>query len=37
VHQLAEAVGGDVSGMSRKESYFQLPGEPAKTKVEVCG
>jgi hypothetical protein len=35
VRDLAQAVGGEVSGMTKKDSYFQLPGEPTKTQVKV--
>ncbi|MCA1614087.1 MAG: hypothetical protein LC800_08035 [Acidobacteria bacterium] len=35
VRDLAQAVGGEVSGMRKKDSYFQLPGEPAKTEVKA--
>jgi len=35
VRDLAEAVGGEVSKMKKKDSFFQLPGEPAKAKVRV--
>jgi hypothetical protein len=35
VHDFAQAVGGEVSDMTKKDSYFQLPGEPAKTEVKV--
>jgi hypothetical protein len=32
---IAEAVGGEVTSSSKKDSYFQLPGEPAKTNVKI--
>lgn len=35
VNDLADAIGGAVSGTSKKDSYFLLPGEPAKTSVKV--
>ena len=35
VRDLADAVGGEVSRMKKKDSFFQLPGEPAKTKVRI--
>ena len=35
VQQIAEAVDGTVSGMTKKTAWFQLPGEPAKTKVQA--
>lgn len=35
VSEFAEAIGGRVTGMTKKESYFQLPGEPTKTSVKV--
>jgi hypothetical protein len=35
VSQLAQAIGAEVNGMKKKDSYYQLPGEPAKTKVRV--
>lgn len=35
VQDLAEAVGGEVSGTEKKDAWFQLPGEPTKTKVQV--
>lgn len=35
VTQLAEAIGAEVSGVTRKEAYYQLPGEPAKTHARV--
>lgn len=35
VQDLAQAVGGEVSGMTKKDSYFQLPGEPTKTQVKI--
>ena len=31
VQQVATAVGGKVTGMKKKDSWFELPGEPAKT------
>lgn len=35
VQQIAEAVDGSVSAMSKKTAWFQLPGEPARTKVRT--
>jgi hypothetical protein len=35
VRQMADAVGGEVCRANKKASYFQLPGEPTKTKVTV--
>lgn len=35
VQQIAEAVGGEVRSVEKKDAYFQLPGEPAKTNVKV--
>ncbi len=35
VSDLARAVGGLVSGTTKKDAYFQLPGEPTKTRVKV--
>lgn len=35
VSELAQAIGGKVSGTTKKDAYFQLPGEPAKTRVKV--
>ena len=35
VQHIAEAVDGTVSGMTKKAAWFQLPGEPAKTKVQT--
>lgn len=35
VNDLAQAVGAKVTDMKKKDSYFQLPGEPVITKVEV--
>jgi hypothetical protein len=35
VSELAQAIGGTVSGTTRKDAYFQLPGEPTKTRVKV--
>jgi hypothetical protein len=35
VQDFAQAVGGKVTAMTKKSSYYQLPGEPAKTKVEI--
>lgn len=31
VQQFATAIGGKVTGIKKKDSWFQLPGEPAKT------
>lgn len=35
VSELAEAIGGQVSDMKKKNSYFQLPGEPTKVGVNI--
>jgi hypothetical protein len=35
VSQLAEAIGAEVTGARKKDSYFQLPGEPTKTHVRA--
>lgn len=35
VQEFAEAVGGQVTEMKMKALSFQLPGEPAKTRIEV--
>jgi hypothetical protein len=35
VSELAQAIGGEVSSMAKKDVYFQLPGEPTKTRVRV--
>jgi len=35
VSQFAEAIGGEISGMKLKDSFFQLPGEPTKTNLKV--
>jgi hypothetical protein len=35
VQELAEAIGGEVSSVSRKNSFYQLPGEPTKTHVKI--
>jgi hypothetical protein len=35
VSGLAQAIGGTVSGATKKDAYFQLPGEPTKTQVKV--
>lgn len=35
VKDFAQAVGGEVVNTRRKASYFQLPGEPAKTDIKV--
>jgi hypothetical protein len=35
VSELAHAIGGEVSSMAKKDAYFQLPGEPTKTRVHV--
>jgi len=35
VSGLAQAIGGEISTMKHKDSSFQLPGEPTKTKVKV--
>ena len=35
VSELASAVGGEVSSMDKKAAYFQLPGEPTRTKVRI--
>jgi len=35
VAELVQAVGGQVLGMQKKDSYFQSPGEPAKIEVKL--
>lgn len=35
VQGMADAVGGEVCRSDKKDAYFQLPGEPAKTKVRA--
>lgn len=35
VSGFADAIGGRVTGMTKKQSYFQLPGESTKTSVKV--
>lgn len=35
VQGLAQAIGGEVTGTTKKDAYFQLPGEPTKTDVRV--
>jgi len=35
VTQLAQAIGAEPTGTVKKDSYFQLPGEPVKTKVRL--
>ena len=35
VADLAGAIGGQVSSMTKKDAYFQLPGEPTEVKVKV--
>lgn len=35
VSRLAEAIGGEISGMREKDCYFQLPAEPVKTSLKV--
>ena len=35
VSEFAEAIGGDVVGMKKKDAYFQLPGEPVKTQQHI--
>jgi hypothetical protein len=35
VEGLAQAIGGEVTSSSLKESYYELPGEPTKTRVSV--
>lgn len=35
VSELAQAIGGEVSSMTKKAAYFQLPGEPTKTRVKI--
>jgi hypothetical protein len=35
VQELAQAIGGEVSNMTKKDSYYQLPGEPTKIPVKI--
>jgi adenylate cyclase class IV len=35
VRDLANAIGAEVKQTRKKDSYFQLPGEPAKTTQRV--
>lgn len=35
VNELAEAVGGEVTHVRKKEAYFQLPGEPTRIRQQV--
>lgn len=35
VQQIAAAVGGTVTGTVKKDAWFQLPGEPTKTRVKT--
>lgn len=35
VEELAQAVGGQVVETTRKEAFYQLPGEPTKTRVRL--
>ena len=35
VSEFAQAVGGEVSELTKKDAYLQLPGEPTKTSVKV--
>lgn len=35
VSGFAEAIGAEVSGTKKKDAYYQLPGEPARTSVRV--
>ena len=35
VQQIASAVGGKVTGTEKKDAWFQLPGEPARTRVKT--
>jgi hypothetical protein len=35
VQDFAQAIGGKVTATNKKSSYYQLPGEPAKTDVQV--
>lgn len=35
VSELAQAIGGEVASVAKKDAYFQLPGEPTKTRVRV--
>jgi hypothetical protein len=37
VSEIAEAVGGLVTSSNKKASYFQLPGESAKTRAKIGG
>lgn len=35
VRGIAQAMGGQVAGMKKKDAYFQLPGEPTRTRGKV--
>lgn len=35
VEKIASAVGGTVTGSAKKEAWFQLPGEPTRTRVKT--
>ncbi|OPX19394.1 MAG: hypothetical protein BZ151_09530 [Desulfobacca sp. 4484_104] len=35
VQGIAQAMGGQVTGMKKKDAYFQMPGEPTRTKMRV--
>lgn len=35
VQQFAEAIGGRVTSTSKKDAYFEMPGEPAKTQIKL--
>ncbi|MDD3582231.1 MAG: hypothetical protein PHW74_14595 [Desulfobacca sp.] len=35
VEGIAQAMGGQVTGMKKKDAYFQLPGEPTRTKMRI--
>ena len=35
VTEFAQAVGGQITGQQKNEAYWQLPGEPVKTRVRA--
>jgi hypothetical protein len=35
VQDLAEAIGGEVSNMTKKDSYYQLPGEAVNSSIKI--
>jgi len=35
VSELAQAIGGEVANMTKKNAYYQLPGEPTKVRQQV--